>query len=102
MYCDQTVGWIKTKLGTEVGLDPGHIVLDGDPAPPKGGTAPPIFGSCLLWPNDFMDKDATWYQVGLGLAGIVTDGDPAPLPQKGGAQQPPIIGPCIVAKRLDG
>jgi len=24
------------KLGTEVGLGPGHIMLDGDPAPPKG------------------------------------------------------------------
>jgi len=28
-------------LGTEVGLDPGYIVLDGDPAPAKRGTAPP-------------------------------------------------------------
>ena len=28
-------------LGTEVGLDPGRIVLDGDPAAsPKGGRAP--------------------------------------------------------------
>ena len=28
-------------VGMEVGLSPGHIVLDGDPAPPKkGGTAP--------------------------------------------------------------
>jgi len=29
-------------LGMKVGLDPGHIVLDGDPAPPpqkKGNTA---------------------------------------------------------------
>ena len=27
--------------GVEVGLGPGHIVLDGDPAPPpKGGTDP--------------------------------------------------------------
>jgi len=32
--CGQTVGWIKMKLGTAVGLVPGHIVLDGDPAPP--------------------------------------------------------------------
>jgi len=24
VYCDQTVGWIKMKHGTEVGLDPGH------------------------------------------------------------------------------
>jgi len=28
-------------LGTEIGLGPGHIVLDGDQASPKkGGTAP--------------------------------------------------------------
>jgi len=32
MYCGQTVGWIKMKLGTEVGLGPCHIVLDGNPA----------------------------------------------------------------------
>jgi len=31
----QMVGWIKMPLCTEVGLG-GHIVLDGDPAPPKG------------------------------------------------------------------
>jgi len=29
VYCGQTVGWIKMKLGVEVGLGPGHIVLDG-------------------------------------------------------------------------
>ena len=39
--------WIKMKLGTEVSLGPGHTVLDGDPAPPKGAQ-PPIFGPCLL------------------------------------------------------
>jgi len=54
-YCGQTVGWIKIPLGTEVGVGPGHIVLDGDTAPPteRGTTAslPPLFGPCLLWPN---------------------------------------------------
>jgi len=43
VYCGQTVGWTKMKLGMEVGLGSGHIVLDGDPAPPplkKGGTPP--------------------------------------------------------------
>jgi len=38
-----------------IGLSPGCIALDGDPAallPQKRGTtAPPLFGSCLLWPN---------------------------------------------------
>jgi len=38
------------KLGTEVGLGPDDIVLDGYPAPfpEKGGTVAPIFGPCLL------------------------------------------------------
>ena len=58
VYCGQTAGWIKMPLGTEVGLGAGHIVLDGDPAPPKWAQ-PPIFGLCLLWPNGWMDRDAT-------------------------------------------
>jgi len=45
-------GLIKTPLGTKVGVGPGDIVLDVDPAPPpKKGAWPPIFGLCLLWPN---------------------------------------------------
>ena len=35
--CGQTAEWIKMPLGTEVGLSPGGIVLDGDLAPPKRG-----------------------------------------------------------------
>ena len=30
---------------------------DHDPALAQ----PPVFGSCLLWPNGWMDEDATWY-----------------------------------------
>jgi len=40
MYCGQTAGWIKMKLGMEIGLGDGHIVLDEDPAPPKRDIAP--------------------------------------------------------------
>jgi len=41
VYCGQMIGWIKMKLGMEVGLGPAHIVLDRDPAPPpQRGTAP--------------------------------------------------------------
>jgi len=43
MYCDQTVGRIKTKLGKQVGLGPGHIVLDGDPGPPPQRETNPNF-----------------------------------------------------------
>jgi len=46
VYCGQTVGWIKMSLGTEVGLGPGHIVLDGDPAPlGKGHSSPTNFST---------------------------------------------------------
>jgi len=38
-------------LGTEVDLGPCDIVLYGDPASPINGTAPPLFGPCLLSPN---------------------------------------------------
>ena len=31
-------GWIRMPLDMEVGLGPGHIVLDGDPAPRLKGT----------------------------------------------------------------
>ena len=40
------------KLGMQVGFGPGHIVLDGDPAPPL-----PIFGPYLLWRNGCMDQN---------------------------------------------
>jgi len=42
------------KLGMQVGLGPGHIALDGDPAPPPptgwggGGAHSPIFGPYLF------------------------------------------------------
>jgi len=35
VYCGQTVGRIKMKLGMQVCLGPVHIVLDGDPAAPS-------------------------------------------------------------------
>jgi len=62
-------------LGMEVGLGPGHIVLDGDPASPKRGPAstkgaqPQLFGPCLLWPNGWIDQDMPLdTKVGLGPA----------------------------------
>jgi len=50
VYCGQTVGLIKMVLGMEVGLSPGHIGLDGDPAPPpqKGGTPPNFRPICIV------------------------------------------------------
>jgi len=47
VYCGQTVGRIKMKVGMPVGLGPGHIVLDGDPAPPpqRGPSPLPQFSA---------------------------------------------------------
>jgi len=27
----------------------------------RGGAEPPVFGSCLSWPNGYMDQDETWH-----------------------------------------
>jgi len=93
------------KLGMQVGLGPGHIVLGGDraPLPPKGGQPPPIFGPYLLRPNGCMIKMLLGMEVGLGPGDFVLDGDAIP-PQKGGGAPPPSkFRPMfIAAKRLDG
>jgi len=88
MFCSETAGWIKTLLGTELGLGSGHIVLDRDRAPQKGGGAqqPPFVGRCMLWPNGWMDQGT---EIGLGPGDIVLDGDPAP-PKRSTA--PPVFG----------
>jgi len=85
--------------GVEVDLGPGHIVLDGDPALlPKKGADPPIFCPCLLWPNGWMDQDATCMEVGLGPNDIVLHGDAAPRQKRA---QPSNFQPMsIVAKLL--
>jgi len=52
------------KLGMQVGLGPGHIVVDGDPAPSmeRGTAAPPTFKIyvCLRpynpWPMSIVAK----------------------------------------------
>jgi len=97
-YCGQTDGCIKMSLGMDVGLGPGHIVLDGDPAPPPGekGHSPQIFGP-LHGQRAGWIKMPLGLEVGLGPGDTVLDGDPAP--QKG-AQLPNFRPVCIVAKRL--
>jgi len=85
VYCGQMVEWMKVKLGMEVRLDPGHIVLDGDPSPaPKGSQPLPNF-----WP---MSVVATCMEVQLGPGNFVLDRDPAAT--KGA--QPLIFGACLL------
>ena len=47
MDCGQTAGWITMPLGAEVGLNPGHIVLDGDQLPQRGA-APNFWPMCTV------------------------------------------------------
>ena len=71
-------------LGTEEGLGPGHIVLDGDSAPlPNKGAERPQFSTHV-----YCGQTAGWIKlplgtkVNVGQGDVVVDGDPAP-PQKG-------------------
>jgi len=53
------------RLRMEVGLGPGDFVFDADPAPPEKRGQPPsnfwLMSNRLLWPNCWMDQNATWY-----------------------------------------
>ena len=75
------------NLGTQVGLGPGHIVLDGDPAPlPKKGRSPQFSA------HFYCGQTAGWIKMALGMDGprsrhIVLDWDPAPPPKKGHSPQ---------------
>jgi len=52
------------KLGTEIGLGPGHIVLDGDPAPPSQmGIVAPQFSAHVC-----CGQTAGWIKIPLGTA----------------------------------
>jgi len=79
VYGGQTVGWIKMKFGMQVGLSPGHTVLDGDP-PPLTPNFRPI--SVVAKWLDGLRRHLT-RRLGLGPGHIMLHGDPAPLPQKG-------------------
>ena len=83
VYCGQTVAWIKMPLGREVEVGPGDVVLDGDPAPPKGHSPLPQFSADVC-----CGQTAGWIKmplcmvVGLGPGDIVLDGDPAPVKKR--------------------
>ena len=91
-----TAGWIKIALGMEMGLGPGHIVLDGDPvSPPKKGTQlPPISAHVYCRQMAGWIKMPLGTEVGLGPGDAVLDGDPAP--PKRGTALPPIFSPCLL------
>jgi len=66
----QTVGWIKMPLGTEVGLVPGHIVLDVDPAPFPQKRHSPQFSAHVC-----CGQMAGWIKMPLGTEISLGSGD---------------------------
>ena len=90
-HCGRMAGWIKMALGVEVGLGPGYIVLDWDPAPlpTKGGGAPSQFSAHFYCAQTAgCIKMLLCMEVGLSPGDFVLDGDPAPLPKRGRSPLP--------------
>ena len=94
VYCGRRVGWIKTKLSTEVGLGPGYIVLECNQLPLSKRAQPPIFGPCLLWANGWMYQDATWYWGRLRPRPYCVRWGPNP-PERDTAASP-LFGSCLL------
>ena len=71
-------------LSIDVGLDPDHTVLDGDPAPPppKTGLSPLFSAHVCCGQTSGGIKMPLGMEAGLGLGDIVLDGVPASPPKK--------------------
>jgi len=94
----QTAGCIKMPLGMEVGLSPGDCVRWGPSSPSlKRERSPPIFGPYLLWPNGWMDEDATWYGHRPPSRPHCVRQGPSCL--RKGHSSPPLFGPCLLWPR---
>jgi len=77
------------KLGTQVGLGPGHIVIDEDPAPlPTKGHSPQFLAHICC------GQIAGWIKMPLGMkvdlspGDFVLSGDRAPSPKSGRSPSP--------------
>jgi len=64
-------------FGMEVGLGPGHTVLDGDPAPSPKGAQPRFSVNVRCGQTAGWTKMPLGMEVGLGPGDFVLDGDPA-------------------------
>jgi len=82
-------------LGMQIGLGPGYIVLDGDPAPlpQKEGRAPQFSA------HVYCDQTVGWMRMALGMeVGL----DPGHILLDGDSASPLQWPMSIVVKRLDG
>jgi len=75
------------KLGMQVGLGPGHIVLDGDTPPlPQRRTAPQFSAHICCGQMAAWIKMSLGMELGLSPGDFVLDEDPAPQ----------VVGPCLL------
>jgi len=72
VYCVQTAGWIKIPLGTEVGLSPGDIVLDGAQLPPPKKGTRRQFSAHVYCGQTVAHLSYCWALVGLFYADLCT------------------------------
>jgi len=100
VYCGQTVGRIRMPLGVEVGLGPGSIVLDRDPASPptqRGIAAPTPFSAHVYCGQTVaLIGMLLGVELGLGLGDVVLDGDLGPPHGKGHSSPTQFFGPCLL------
>jgi len=96
VYCGQTAGWTKMALGMQMGLGPGHIVLDRDPAlpSPKRGRTRQFSVHVYCGQTAGWIKMPVGTEVGLGPGDIVLHANRLP-PQKKW-HSPSIFGPCLL------
>jgi len=103
VYCGQTVGWIKIKLGMRVALVPGHIVLDGDPAPPPSKEhSPQILAHICCGQMSGWIKMPLGMDTGLGSSDSVTWGPSSLFPKREWRPLPNFRPIFTMAKWLDG
>ena len=81
-------------LGMEVGVGPGHIVLDGDQFPSaKKGQRPQFSAHLYCGQTAGCIKMPLGMEVGLRPGDFVLDGDPAHTPK---GAEPPLFGPRLL------
>ena len=98
--CGQMTAWINLPFDAMVGLGPGNIVLDADPAPSPKGHSPQISAHVCCCQTAGWMKMPLGTKVGLGPGCIVLHWDPILPPKRGTA--PSFRFMSIVAQRLDG
>jgi len=94
VYYGQMVGWIKMPLSMGVGLGPGHILLDGDPAPLQKKRHSPQFSTHVC-----CGQTAGWIKMPLGTKLGLGPGhsvNRTHLTPPKGHNLLPIFGPCLL------